>query len=172
MQGLKRVRRVGPTNFALKSLAAEQMQDRALASLRSRSTRPRPVLLALAVAATGFACTQKGPLSDEEMEQLRAFMLPAGPPDDPSNAFADNPAAIALGKQLYFETRYAGALVAPYNATDVNGNARQRRPGPGGQTGKVGCASCHDPATGGADAVRDRTRPAWAPATRAATHRP
>ncbi len=132
------------------------MQDPALASLRPRSSRPRPVLLALAVAATGFACTQKGPLSDEEMEQLRAFMLPAGPPDDPSNAFADNPAAIALGKKLYFETRYAGALLAPYNATDANGNPANGALGSAGQTGMVGCASCHDPATGGADS---RSRP-------------
>ena len=132
------------------------MQDRALASLRPRSSRPRPVLLALAVAAPGFACTQKGPLSDEEMEQLRAFMLPAGPPDDPSNAFADNPAAIALGKKLYFETRYAGALLAPYNATDANGNPANGALGPAGKTGMVGCASCHDPATGGADR---RSRP-------------
>ena len=132
------------------------MQDPALASLRPPSTRPRPVLLALAVAATGFACTQKGPLSDEEMEQLRAFMLPAGPPDDPSNAFADNPAAIALGKKLYFETRYAGALLAPYNATDANDNPANGALGPAGQTGLVGCASCHDPATGGADS---RSRP-------------
>jgi len=132
------------------------MQDRALASLRPRSTRPRPVWLAFAVAAAGVACTQKGPLSDEEMEQLRAFMLPAGPPDDPSNAFADNPAAITLGRKLYFETQYSGALLAPYNATDANGNSANGALGPAGQRGMVGCASCHDPATGGADS---RSRP-------------
>ena len=58
------------------------MQDRALASLRPRRAHPSPsaCVLALAVAAAGLACTQKGPLSDEEMAQLRAFMLPAGPP--------------------------------------------------------------------------------------------
>ena len=84
------------------------------------------------------------------------FMLPAGPPDDPSNAFADNPAAITLGRKLYFETRYSGALLAPYNATDANGNAANGALGPAGQRGMVGCASCHDPATGGAD---NRSRP-------------
>jgi cytochrome c peroxidase len=113
-------------------------------------------LLALAIGALSLACTQKGPLSHEEMQQLRAFMLPPGPPADPSNAFADNPDAIALGKKLYFETRYAGALVAPYNSTDANGNLVNGALGPAGKTGLVGCASCHDPATGGADR---RSRP-------------
>ena len=171
MQALKRVRRVGPKDFALKSLAEEPMQDRALASLRPRSGVLVRCVLALAVAAAGLACTQKGPLSDEEMTQLRAFMLPAGPPDDPSNAYADNPAAITLGKKLYFETRYSGALLAPYNATDAT-EAANGALGPAGADGHGGRARpATIPPPAARTAVRDRTRPASAPATRSATRR-
>jgi cytochrome c peroxidase len=121
------------------------MQDRALAFLRVRRLVGSS-LLALAASAAGLACTDDGPLSDQEMTQLRAFMLPAGPPADPTNAFADNPDAATLGKKLYFETRYSGKLIAPFNADGANGAL-----GPAGAEGKVGCASCHDPATAGAD---------------------
>ena len=127
------------------------MQDLARVSLRPRSVGPRRLLLALAIAAPGLACTQKGPLSDQEMEQLRAFTLPPGPPADPTNAYADDPAAITLGRKLYFETGYAGPLAAPYNATDTNGDPVNGALGPAGKSGMVGCASCHDPASGGGD---------------------
>jgi cytochrome c peroxidase len=127
------------------------MQDRALASNCRAFWAGKP-LLALTIAALGVcSCRQDGPLSDEEMEQLRVFMLPPGPPADPSNVYADDPAAAALGKKLYFETRYSGALFAPYNVAGVNGAL-----GAAGESGKVGCASCHDPATAGADL---RSRP-------------
>src|SRR6476620_8704556 len=75
------------------------MQDRALASLRLRRLVGSS-LLALAVSAPGLACTDDGPLFDQEMTQLREFMRPAGPPADPSNKYADDPAAAALGKKL------------------------------------------------------------------------
>jgi cytochrome c peroxidase len=45
---------------------------------------------------------------------------PAGPPPDPSNAKADDPKAAALGKQLFFDP-----ALSP--------------------SGKVSCASCHEP---------------------------
>jgi cytochrome c peroxidase len=153
MQALKRVRRVGPKNFALKSLAAEQMQDRALATLRSRSfARPVRLSLLLAGLVAGLSCTQDGPLSDEEMTQLRTFMLPSGPPADTSNAYSDDPGAAKLGKKLYFDGRYAGKLLAPYNvAAKVNGAL-----GDPGVAGLVSCRACHAPATGGAD---DRSQP-------------
>lgn len=124
------------------------MQDRALASLRLCSrARAGTLALVLGTAVAAGACTQDGPLSDEEMAQLRAFTLPAGPPVDTSNAFADDPAAARLGKQLYYDGRYSGALLAPYNgAVGVNGAL-----GVPGDAGKVSCAVCHDPATGGAD---------------------
>jgi len=48
-------------------------------------------------------------------------VLPGAPPDDPTNAVADDPAARALGKALFFD-----AGLSPSN--------------------EVSCATCHDPA--------------------------
>src|SRR5690349_6768001 len=106
------------------------MQDRALSSGCSRLVR----WSALALVA-GAACTQSGPLSDEEMDRLRAFSAAVAPPPDTSNAFADNPAAARLGKKLYYDTGYSGALLAPYNVAEgVNGAL-----GAAPQEGRVSC---------------------------------
>jgi cytochrome c peroxidase len=109
-------------------------------------------LVALAIAAAASGCNQEGPLTDQEMEQLRGFMLPPeGPPADTSNAFADNRGAARLGKRLYFDGGYSGGL-GPYNVRkDVNGAL-----GAAGDPGLVSCRSCHDPATGGVD---NRSKP-------------
>src|SRR5581483_2000873 len=49
---------------------------------------------------------------------------PLGPlPADPTNAVADDPVAIALGEQLFFDTRFSS-------------------------NGAVACATCHDPERG------------------------
>jgi cytochrome c peroxidase len=105
------------------------------------------VLVSGVVLASGLGCNQDGPLTDGEMDQLRAFMLPAQLPDDPSNSFANDPAAAQLGKMFYFEPRFSGPLLAPYNvATGANGAL-----GAANDTGKVSCASCHDPGNAGVD---------------------
>src|SRR5262252_10166682 len=86
------------------------------------------------------------------MTQLRAFTLPANPPTDPSNMYSGmyasgNTDPAKLGKRLYFDGGYSGKLLAPFNvAKDVNGAL-----GAAGQDQLVSCASCHDPANGGAD---------------------
>jgi cytochrome c peroxidase len=104
------------------------------------------LLAACVVAAPGVCgCAQDGPLSDAEMTSLRQFTL-VPLPADPTNAHADDPAAAVLGKQLFFDTRFAGAL-GPYNEQfGVDGAL-----GASGDTGKVGCVSCHDPNNGGSD---------------------
>jgi cytochrome c peroxidase len=56
--------------------------------------------------------------------------LPAVPPD-PSNAFADDPRAAALGQMLFFDKALSGPLVID--------NALGRA----GERGKVSCATCH-----------------------------
>jgi cytochrome c peroxidase len=61
--------------------------------------------------------------------------LPAVPAD-PTNAFADNAAAAALGQMLFFDESYSGALAVA--GTVTNGGL-----GAVGETGKVSCASCH-----------------------------
>ena len=130
------------------------MQDRTHPAPRlalRHGLRGGPALIALAIAAAQSigttGCTQSGPLSDQEMEQLRAFTLPPdGPPPDTSNGYADNRAAARLGKRLYFDGGYSGALGAYNVQKDVNGAL-----GASGVAGLVSCRSCHDPATGGAD---------------------
>jgi cytochrome c peroxidase len=122
------------------------MQHRARARVRLRRLVGSSVL-ASALVAAGSGCKDEGPLSEEEMTQLRAFMLPPSLPADTSNAFADDPAAAALGKKLYFDGGYSGKLLAPYNSgKDINGAL-----GAPDDQHVVSCAACHDPATGGAD---------------------
>jgi cytochrome c peroxidase len=57
-------------------------------------------------------------------------------PTDSTNAYADDPAAAALGQKFFFEKDFSGAL-ADLGTGIVNdlGNA--------GETGKVACVSCH-----------------------------
>jgi cytochrome c peroxidase len=81
-----------------------------------------------------------GELTAEELVAV-GKMSPLPPlKSDPTNAYADDPAAAALGKKLFFETRYAGPIrVSADPSTGVLGKE--------GETGKVGCVSCHDPAS-------------------------
>ncbi|MBL8740463.1 MAG: cytochrome-c peroxidase, partial [Myxococcales bacterium] len=65
--------------------------------------------------------------------------LPA-PPLDVSNRYADDPAAAALGQRFFFDTGFSGALLDP----DNDGNTPQAL-GEVGDTGRVGCVSCHVP---------------------------
>lgn len=60
--------------------------------------------------------------SAEQRQRIASLSLSALPvlPPDPSNAVADDPAAAALGKALFFDTRLSS-------------------------NGKVACATCHDP---------------------------
>lgn len=62
-----------------------------------------------------------------EWDLLSAITLPGAPPADPTNAFADDPRAASLGKALFFDTGLS-------------------------PSGKVSCATCHDPAHALADA--------------------
>lgn len=83
-----------------------------------------------------------------EWQQLQSLAgLPAAPPADPSNKYATNPKAQALGQKLYFDPRFSG------NATLLD---TLRRPTPyaraaKGQSLNISCASCHDPSRAGAD---------------------
>ncbi|MFO0618806.1 MAG: cytochrome c peroxidase [Polyangiaceae bacterium] len=62
-----------------------------------------------------------------EWDLLSEITLPSAPPDDPTNAVADDPRAAALGEALFFD-----AGLSP--------------------SGQVSCATCHDPAHALADA--------------------
>jgi cytochrome c peroxidase len=60
-------------------------------------------------------------------------------PVDPSNKFADSPAARSLGQRLFFETALSGRLLEP----DNDGSASTL--GHAGEAGRVNCAGCHVP---------------------------
>lgn len=65
-------------------------------------------------------------LTDERIARLRS-MSPLPPvPDDPTNRFADDPAAARLGQAVFFDERFSA-------------------------NGEVSCATCHDPERGFTD---------------------
>jgi cytochrome c peroxidase len=76
-------------------------------------------------------------LTAAEMTSARKLTpLPAAPPADTTNRFADNAAAATLGQRLFFERGFSGALAVASDG--INGSL-----GAAGDTGKVACASCH-----------------------------
>jgi len=81
-----------------------------------------------------------GPGLDDFTDAERALLerlTPLGPvPADPTNAFADDPEAAALGQMLFFDKDFSGPLVVGDDGT----NGGVGRPG---EVGKVSCASCH-----------------------------
>jgi cytochrome c peroxidase len=89
-------------------------------------------------AMTAFAGCHLDTLTDEDRSQLQSMTL-VPLPASPSNSFADNKDAAALGQQLFFDKRFSGPLV---ESSEL---------GPAGTSGTVACATCHDPAAGGAD---------------------
>jgi len=70
-------------------------------------------------------------------------------PKDTTNKYADNDMAAQFGHTMFFETGYSGPIVVADDGT--NGGL-----GAAGDTGKVGCVSCHQPAYSFAD---DRSKP-------------
>jgi cytochrome c peroxidase len=74
----------------------------------------------------------------ETMDALRRLAYPkAGPPPDPTNAVAENPAAVELGHALFFDPRFSGRLIDSDNDGSVHALGTR------GETGKVSCAGCH-----------------------------
>lgn len=75
----------------------------------------------------------------QEWKDIQALSPLPDPPTDPTNRLDGNPAAIALGQMLFFETRYSTALkVASHH-------------GAVGDKQKISCVSCHDPNGGFSD---------------------
>src|SRR5262245_51306041 len=85
-------------------------------------------------------CKPAPMLTDDEFDQLSRLVLDnASVPDDVTNAWSTDPEASSLGQRLFFDTRFSGPIVLE---SDL---------GVPGESGKISCASCHDPAEGGAD---------------------
>lgn len=98
--------------------------------------------------------TEQPFLSRAEMIIARSLSPLPAPPADPTNRVAEDPVAQALGKQLFFDPRFSGPLVDPANVDTFeggNGTIGQVDNLVDGQTQRVACARCHNPATGFAD---------------------
>jgi len=97
----------------------------------------------VALMLTGCAENAASGPDREALAPLRYDEAP--PPADPSNRYADDPAAARLGQNLFFETRFAGPLLDPDNGP-LAGSL-----GIHGTPGLVSCASCHVPKDGFVD---------------------
>lgn len=122
---------------------------------------------AAGVAVALSACSEvpgksaEGPfLSKYELGVARSLSPVPVLPADPTNRVADNPEARALGQQFFFDARFSGPLVDPANidaAAGGNGAVGTVDSPVDGQTQRVSCARCHDPAASFTD---HRTAPA------------
>lgn len=114
----------------------EALRGKLLAALAALDGQPLPALPA-AKTTDGF--------TDNELDLIREMVLPGAPPPDPTNEYADVPAAAALGKTLFSDT-----ALSPSD--------------------QISCATCHDAAKGFSDglpqaegvATTDRNSPAIA----------
>ncbi len=124
--------------------------------MRRMSARPVAWLMAASAIAFG-GCDEGGFLcggssgmcgwTSQDLARVEALGAMPAPPPDPSNAYAANPDAAVLGKQLYYDTRFSGpstwqdglGRVMPFGRTALGSNAG------------VACITCHDPGHGGAD---------------------
>ncbi|MEX1024690.1 MAG: cytochrome c peroxidase [Planctomycetota bacterium] len=68
-------------------------------------------------------------LNEDELAILLASALPATPPPNPTNRYADDPAAAEFGRRVFYDERFSAR-------------------------GDVSCATCHDPMLGFADGKR------------------
>lgn len=99
--------------------------------VRTALSNPNPNMLRNAIdAALDLPLESDEPLVDglfhrNEWDMISAIHVPDAPPPDPTNAVADDPRAIALGKSLFDDTQLSPAHVA--------------------------CTSCHDPKKNFAD---------------------
>ena len=85
--------------------------------------------------------------SDGEWSRMRSLGGLPPPPPDPTNRFADDPGAAALGQRFYFDVGFSGS--ARWADT-------LRRPttvgrAPVGQPIRISCATCHDLGRAGVD---------------------
>lgn len=123
--------RLRRTSLALCILAAP-----ALAACSGESDVP-PVPTDGSTAGTGSSGEGGG--ASAEQAALKQLVLPVGwvAPADVTNKYADDPRAAALGRRLFFDTRFSGPLLDSANDGTAGTLGNQ------GDTQKVACASCH-----------------------------
>src|SRR5215467_13465324 len=99
----------------------------------------KPVLRILALLAMSLAVgngqTSKASFSSDELSTIRTLSPLPALPADPTNKYADSPAAALLGQKLFFEPRLSGPIQA--------GTATEGQLGAIGDKGKIACRNCH-----------------------------
>jgi cytochrome c peroxidase len=76
----------------------------------------------------------------------------AAVPPDPTNRFADDARAAALGQRFFFDAGFSGQLI------DEDNNGSVATLGLKGETGKVACTGCHVPQSGFVDSRSPRAQ--------------
>jgi cytochrome c peroxidase len=89
-----------------------------------------------------------GPLGEAEWQTVRTLSPLPSVRADPTNKFADDAKAAALGQRLFFETGYSGPLT-------VGNDGSNGALGAAMEAGRISCASCH----GGRGLDDRRSRP-------------
>jgi cytochrome c peroxidase len=129
--------------------------------MRRRDSGRSKLSLALAVAGATTAMSGCGGFfcpggscgwSDQDKAVLTSLSgLEAAPATDASNKYVGNPMAIALGKQLFHDTRFSGP------ETMLNAISRPMPYGrvAKGQATAIACVSCHSPSAGSIDPTSD-----------------
>ena len=107
------------------------------------------LMLALGCSSTASSDNSSDPepvFAPGERDALSALHYDDGPPpSDPSNRFADDPAARAFGQRLFFEPGFSGQLLEG----DNDGSSATL--GMRGDSGRVSCSGCHLPSAGFVD---------------------
>lgn len=98
----------------------EALQAKLIVELALLDGAPPPAQLPAAKTTDG--------LTDYELDLVRDMKAPGAPPPDPTNEYADVPAAAALGKKLFSDV-----ALSP--------------------SGRISCATCHDAAKGLSDGL-------------------
>jgi cytochrome c peroxidase len=84
---------------------------------------------------------------DDEWARVVSLANPPDPDPDYSNAYRDSEAAVALGKEFYFDTGFSGVATQMDAIRRASPPARVAKGSPVG----VSCATCHDLLHGGVD---------------------
>lgn len=84
--------------------------------------------------------------TEQERAALATLRYDASPPpNDPSNRFADEPAARAFGQRMFFDASLSGRLI------EADNDGSPATLGHAGEAGRVSCAGCHIPTSGFVD---------------------
>lgn len=94
-----------------------------------------PVTAVLLAACTPEEELIDGVFTPAEWERIQTLSPLPEVPEEPTNKYADDADAAALGHKLFHEKGYSGPIVTEDDAAGGLGKV--------GETGKIACASCH-----------------------------